>query len=67
MFVSLVSDGNCKDFFIGDYTTGTLYYVLTLRDFTLNLLSDDTLFSFVMLFEIFLSLMYEFYNILLLI
>ncbi len=67
MFVSLVSDGNCKDFFIGDYNTGTLYYVLTLRDFTLNLLSDDTLFSFVMLFEIFLSLMYEFYNILVLI
>lgn len=63
MLVSLVREGNCKDFFIGDYTIGSLYYVLTRKDLTRNRLSDDTLFSFVILLEIFLSLMYEFYNI----
>ncbi len=51
---------------MGDYKIGSFYYVFILKDFTLNLLSEDTRFSLVMLFDTFLSLMYEFYNILLL-
>lgn len=50
---------------MGDYKIGSFYYVFILQDFTLNLLSEDTRFSLVMLFDTFLSLMYEFYNILL--
>jgi hypothetical protein len=62
--VSLVKEGNWRDFFImADYKIGSFYYVFILKDFTLNLLSDDTRFSLVMLFDTFLSLMYEFYNI----
>ena len=57
LLLSFIIAGKLRDFIPVDSKNGSFYYVLMRSDLTLNFLSEDARLSFVMLFDIFLSLM----------
>ena len=57
LLLSFIIAGKLRDFIPVDSKNGNFYYVFMRSDLTLNFLSEDARLSFVMLFDIFLSLM----------